>query len=91
MIKETKLLLAAEDFFSQMKERLEEKEAANYKGWDQDYPLSDLFRDLQNDLTTVGYGAPDTKKLYIDIANRAMMLWYRYGNNSQVIESNKTK
>jgi hypothetical protein len=63
--------------------RLAEKEAEGYTGWDgkDEHPtFYELLSAIQQDLVEIGYTGgvePDSQKLYLDIANRCMMLWYR--------------
>jgi len=69
---------AVDDFAKAMKARLDEKAAQGYTGWDEHYPAGKLAHEIYNDAARI---LPETggwnDKKGIDIANRAMMLWYR--------------
>ena len=66
---------AVDDFASAMKTRLTQKLEAGYTGWDGEYPSSTLRRELVGDALELWDTADDWNA--VDIANRAMMLWYR--------------
>jgi hypothetical protein len=86
--KDKKLCKAVEDFAAQMLDRLAEKEAKGYTGWDDKRDEAEprdweLLESMEHDIKCF-YGdgqkqsyAEASRKNAIDIANRAMMLWFR--------------
>jgi len=70
--------LAVDDFAKEMKIRLIHKALEGFTGWDGTYPENKLCEEIEIDATVIATGRAKNKtKLSIDIANRAMMLWYR--------------
>jgi len=82
--KEVKLLHSAVDKFAiKMKARLADKVAQGYSGWEGAYPLIDLCQEIRDDARNVSnYDADENAS--IDIATRAMMLWWRFLNEKEV-------
>lgn len=85
-----KLRLTTLKFKDEMLERLAEKENHGYTGWDNRDEISDhhLAAQLNHDADEILYQIksgvlPVEKKRLIDIANRAMMLWYRSKEEKQ--------
>ena len=70
---EHKIIVAVDEFACQMKSRLLRKLQEGYAGWDDPSKVSnaDLFAAMQADLIV------DPTGKAVDIANRAMMLWFR--------------
>jgi len=68
---------AVDAFAEAIKRRLDDKAAQGYAGWDGEYPSEDLAFELAADTVefVVGQG---TAQGAIDIAARAMMLWFRH-------------
>lgn len=81
---EMKRLHEAVDWFaSAMKTRLTQKLEAGYKGWDKDRPTSfRLAADIEDDADWIlrDHGG-HWEKESVDIANRAMMIWWREKQN----------
>jgi hypothetical protein len=83
--KDKKLCKAVEDFAAQMLDRLADKEEQGYKGWDGEAHNSitdfGLACEIVDDADALQYRIREKggvlKMATIDIANRAMMLWYR--------------
>lgn len=82
-----KLSLAVDGFAAVMKARLENKALHGYTGWDDPEQVSNSSLatallsdslDVSNGITKGGGVIPDD--LLVDVANRAMFLWFR-GNN----------
>jgi len=80
---EIQLLSAVVDHFAQaMKIKLIECAKKGETGWDGEHPERDLIKQITLDSEGMYYDTrPDDKpRKAIDIANRAMMIWYRnYG------------
>ena len=74
-IKDKKLDEAVNEFASDMKDRLAEKERKGYKGWEGSYQKDKLLTEIQEDVLAIH--TQPTKKKLSDIANRIMMLSYR--------------
>lgn len=75
---------AVNDFTQEMKNRLHEKELLGYTGWDNREEVNglDLISAIRKDLDYLRNASRKAFQKYcIDIANRAMMLWYRSKNN----------
>ena len=68
---------AVDAFAKAMKERLNEMALKGKTGWDGGYPTQRLRTELRSDANDVVILHNDDK--VVDIANRAMMLWYRDG------------
>lgn len=70
---------AVDKFADAIKARLDEQAARGYAGWDGNtvrsshYIADQLFADARNCVVTKKYGKA------VDIAARAMMLWFREG------------
>jgi hypothetical protein len=89
--KDKKLCKAVENFAAAMLDRLAEKEAQGYDGWDNEniVPVDELVEALIEDAKDIRvlsrrqrqswqpYTYEVIKKLAIDIANRSMMIVYR--------------
>ncbi|MDP1611679.1 MAG: hypothetical protein Q8M11_11525 [Sulfuritalea sp.] len=82
---EADLCAAVDAFAADMKAKLVSKARQGRNGWkrDIDYATAALTRELLSDAAyLVAY--PDKPKTAVDVANRAMMLWYRSkGSNVQ--------
>lgn len=80
--KEKMRLSQAVDFFANdMKARLFEQAESGYTGWDKEYPTDDLWDEIKDD-------AENERELRsVDIANRAMMIWYRIWGKSVIKEA----
>lgn len=80
---EIQLLTRVVDHFSQaMKIKLIECAKNGKTGWDGEHPEKDLLRQITLDSESMYSETPIYKKPQkaVDIANRAMMIWYRnYG------------
>ena len=80
---EIDLLTAAVYHFAQaMKIKLIGEAKMGKRGWDGEHPETDLCNQIRSDSEEIYFeNRPDLKPaLSIDIANRAMMIWYRnYG------------
>ncbi len=78
-----RLSSAVYEFYSAQCKRFAEKEAEGYFGWDDENNVTshNLARDLSIDATSVFPGKKYNK--LIDIANRAMILWYRNKDQEQ--------
>ena len=81
-IKEINRLHAVVDAFaSDMKTRFTQKVEAGYTGWDGSYRSDVLCGEIASDAAYIGlcivHDVNTQKKRIIDIANRAMILWYR--------------
>jgi len=74
-IKEKKLSETLKEFVGEMERRLAEKEGDGYEGWDNQDCFTPLLSCLIKDAGEV-LDIPNSQKECIDIANRAMMLWY---------------
>ncbi len=74
---EEKLCKAMDDFAAEMKKRLIAKARQGYMGWDVPSQIfsRDLRLELVNDAAAMYANENDAKA--VDVANRAMMLWYR--------------
>jgi len=75
---EADLCAAVDAFAADMKARLVTKARQGQNGWrrDIDYATDALTRELLSDAAhLVAY--PDKPRRAVDVANRAMMLWYR--------------
>lgn len=68
-----KLRRAVDDFAAAMKERLEDKLDEGYTGWADTWPVDKLEKEIEQDIYRLCNGEPQE----IDIACRAMFLWYR--------------
>lgn len=66
---------AVRDFATVMIERLDEEAVNGKVGWDGEFPAIMLRWELQADAEAMVYEAHNKKA--VDVANRAMMLWYR--------------
>lgn len=75
-IESDQLKLAHERFVEGMESRLVEKEEIGYTGWDGEYPIKKLIKEIEDDFRLVKKNRAPEKGLF-DIANRVMMLWYR--------------
>lgn len=77
---------AAIDAFAEaMKQRLDQKAAEGKTGWDGGYPTEFLLNDMARNATVIcaiGREQEYYSKLAIDLANRAMMVWYRNANQN---------
>lgn len=82
-----KLKRAVDLFAQQMKIRLLECAKRGKTGWDGDYPEEDLLRAMSadaDDLLFDLYGDADWKqRTFIDVANRAMMGWWRNSDDAK--------
>ncbi|HLD91472.1 MAG TPA: hypothetical protein VI911_10790 [Patescibacteria group bacterium] len=77
-IKDKKLELTMQEFYTEMYNRLAKKEKEGKRGWAGKIPpLSDLITEMAVDVQKYRNGAHSHQKLSLDIANRAMMVWYR--------------
>jgi hypothetical protein len=76
-IKSKKLNAAVDAFIAEMKTRLAQKEKEGYRGWDEKYPLCELITEIAVGAQRFRSGVHSHQKTSIDIANRAMMIWYR--------------
>jgi len=81
-IRSQKLKQTLLDFADDMETRLAQKERESYAGWDKDHPTTlQLLMKIKDDATMIGqlrqYNPEVARKLAIDIANRAMMIWFR--------------
>jgi len=74
-IKEKKLSKTLQKFVGEMTQRLAEKESDGYEGWDNEDMFTPLLSCLIKDAGEVLDNA-NSQVECIDIANRAMMLWY---------------
>jgi hypothetical protein len=83
MQKMHKLSGAVDEFVLAMKARLFQKEAEGYSGWDGAYSKEDLAKEMEDDCAIIGATGVDDRKLCVDIANRAMMLWYQVRKESK--------
>lgn len=70
---------AVDEFAEAMKERLHEKAAAGFTGWDGETPEEDLCWDMEWDSKRIRerVSCPDDTTVAIDIGNRAMMIFWR--------------
>jgi len=73
-------------FFNALGDRLRLKEAKGYEGWDIAYPEEDLRRELIDDACRVFYGSAE-RHHYLDVAARALFLWYRRRNTVQAADA----
>lgn len=72
-------LKKAVDFFAQaMKIKLIECAKAGKRGWDGEHPEMDLCAQISSDASTIYCEDGEEVSLSVDIANRAMMIWYRH-------------
>jgi hypothetical protein len=73
------LLCCAVDLFAaRMKARLTKCAKRGKRGWDGDCPENALLREIIGDATITGHLSKTGKAgKAVDIANRAMMVWYR--------------
>lgn len=73
ILKDTKLSNAVSNFAEEMRLRFAAKEQEGFSGWDsrENVDDTDLLEKIEEDL------ASPTGVRLIDIANRAMILWYR--------------
>ena len=81
-IRNRKLKQALLDFVDHMETRLAQKERESYADWDEDHPTTlQLLVKIKDDATMIGqlrpYSSEVARKLAIDIANRAMIIWFR--------------
>ncbi len=72
-----KLSGAVDEFVLAMKERLFQKETEGYFGRDGASPKEELAKEMEDDCAIIGAAGVDDRKLCVDIANRAMMIWYQ--------------
>ena len=70
-----KLHAVVDDFASDMKTRLTAKVEQGFSGWDGGYPIDMIRRDLVTDAHFLSN--KNNKNKPVDIANRAMMMWFR--------------
>ena len=77
-----RLNAAVDEFSAAMKRRLNEKMLEGYMGWDGGHPEEDLIEQIEDDLVNIGMDADDDKKVCVDIANRAMMMFWRRNHPS---------
>jgi hypothetical protein len=71
-----RLHAAVDDFASAMKTRLTQKAEAGFTGWDGAYPEGFLWDEIA-EAGAYARTSSDFPKLAVDVANRAMMLWWR--------------
>lgn len=90
MINEPKLDESVNSFFNNMRTRLHEKEEEGYTGWDDEeiLPAEEMLEELIEDAKDIRvmlrhHSKNEIKKAAVDIANRAMMIWYRQGVNHE--------
>jgi len=67
-----------DEFAAAMKARLAEKEKEGYTGWDGEHSESDLCDQIMTDADDILSGTADEDTtVAVDIANRAMMIFWR--------------
>lgn len=91
---EIKLLCAAVDHFANaMKIKLIAETKAGKRGWDGDHPEQDLCEQMSDDALDIRHLnlSGNKNKRAVDIANRAMMVWYRHGGKELVGITNPVK
>lgn len=78
-IKDDKLSVALNSFVDEMDEVLGEKEEQGKTGWDEERYYPYILKQMENDCNRLVHDetVDDPKKLLVDIANRAIMLWYQ--------------
>jgi len=83
-----KLDAAVDKFKNAMKGMLFKKHSEGLIGWDKEYPSQHLAEEILRDSASlVPRCTSDCRKLCVDIANRAMMLWHRAEQSGPVKES----
>ena len=83
MTEQEKLDRAVDVFAGIMKARLEVKRLKGCEGWDKEYPVEHLRRELDDDVTWItssdadNHNLIESMKTLVDISCRAMFLHYR--------------
>jgi len=72
---------AVDEFAAVIKYRMKQKYVEGYRGWDEQYPIEYICKELRDDACDLvkmhaSYGYPTVCK-DIDVGARAMMVWYR--------------
>lgn len=73
-------------FYNAIGTRLRLKEEEGYEGWDGAYPEECLREELANDVCCVFDGSAEQHH-YLDVAARAMFLWYRRRNTIEAADA----
>lgn len=85
---EKRLEEAVDEFAAEMKARLFKKADLGYAGWDNPLKADDIRQDMQDDaLATHPEHLGDEPRLFVDIANRAMMLWRHVRPKGKEVQS----
>jgi hypothetical protein len=76
---------AVNSFCDAMKDRMFGKAMEGYRGWDGEYCLDRLHGELLIDAEKIDHTLKGAEKA-VDVANRAMMLWYRFQQDKNIKE-----